>query len=229
MTQHNITKVDELWKAARRCFPVLSPEDQRASIVLLRELARGEVVTISQLARALAAPFDTAEGLVKASALSPFIYADEAGRIQGFFGLSVAHTHHQLVVNGHTFWTWCAFDSLFIPELLSETAEIASRDPETSQLIRLRVSPAGVETVEPGGIVLSMGRPDTWDVTSAARVMATACHFIFFFASRASWERWQAKHPETVLLALDEAFALAKRQNAHLFGAELARPRADRT
>jgi len=49
---------------------------------------------------------------------------------------------------------------------------------------------------EPAGVVLSMGRPETWDQSSAARVMATACHFIYFFASRASGERWQARHPE---------------------------------
>jgi hypothetical protein len=53
--------------------------------------------------------------------------------------------------------------------------------------------------------------------------MESACHFIFFFASLASAERWQAKHADTVLLPLDEAFAYGKRYNAQLFGVELAR------
>lgn len=53
--------------------------------------------------------------------------------------------------------------------------------------------------------------------------MASACHFIFFLASRASGDRWVAEHPGTVLLSLDEAFAAGRLQNLHLFGKELAR------
>lgn len=226
MAYKDIGMVDELWEAARRRFPVLSPDEQRAGIVLLRELARGEPVSIDQFARALGIPAGKSDALVTNSALSPFVHAGEAGQVMGFLGLSVAHTHHQLTVDGRTLWTWCALDSLFIPELVGDTADIESRDPETNQPVRLTVSPSRIEVAEPTGIVLSMVRPNTWDVSSAARVMASACHFIFFFGSRASAEHWQTKHPEPVLLSLDEAFALAKRQNAHLFGTELARRRA---
>jgi alkylmercury lyase-like protein len=56
----------------------------------------------------------------------------------------------------------------------------------------------------------------------AANVMAKFCHFVFFFASRASGERWVAKHRDTFLVSLDDAFALAKRLNARNFGAGLA-------
>lgn len=67
-----------------------------------------------------------------------------------------------------------------------------------------------------------MVRPQTVDFTSNSQVRASACHFIFFFASRASGKRWQAKHPETVLLTLAEAFDFSNRANEHVFGAELA-------
>lgn len=53
--------------------------------------------------------------------------------------------------------------------------------------------------------------------------MANFCHFVFFFTSRSSGERWMAKHPGTFLYSPDEAFALAKRLNARNFGPELAR------
>jgi alkylmercury lyase len=215
------TTVDQLWEAACCRFPRLSRAEQRAGLVLLRALARGEAVSVDQLARALGTSVDTAEALTKDSALSPFVHIDEAGRIQGFWGLSVAHTHHQLTVDHQRLWTWCAFDSLFIPELLGNAAEIESRDPETGELVCLTVTPNNVETVKPTDVLVSMVPPQAWDVTSADRVMASACHFIFFFASRASAERWQVKHPESVSLPLGEAFALAKRQNAHLFGTEL--------
>jgi hypothetical protein len=87
------------------------------------------------------------------------------------------------------------------------------------------MSPDRAEAVEPAGIIVSMGRPETWDAASAPRIIATACHYIHFFASKRSAESWQAKHPEpeTMLLSLDEAVAYGRRSNQHLFGAELAR------
>lgn len=218
MAHDTKSMAEKIWEAARDRFPVLSPEEQRAGIVILRELSHGEAVTRTQVARALGTPAHAAEALLGCSALSAFILADEAGRIQSFLGLSVTPTHHHLRVGERRLWAWCAFDALFLPELLGESATIESRDPESGQLVRLTVTPDHVGASEPDGIAVSMMRPEAWDISSAERIMASACHFIFFFASHTSGMRWQAAHPETVLLTLDESVMLAKRQNARLFG-----------
>jgi len=220
---NTISMIDEL----TRRLPVVSPEDQRIGLVALNALARGEPVSVGQLAKALGTREESVEAFVGGSALSPFIHKDEQHRIQGLWGLSVIPTHHQLTVKGRTLWAWCAVDTLLYAELLGDTVEIETRDPETQQVNRLTLSPTRIERAEPAGIVASMVRPQAADFTSNLRVKASACHFIFFFASHASAERWQAKHPETVLLSLDEAFDFAKRANARVFGAELARRRAE--
>jgi len=227
MTPNPTAMADRLWEAARGRWPVPSLGEQRAGIVLLRQLAHGEPVTIAQFAQALDASDEVAGALLKKSALSPLIHTDEAGRVRGFFGLSVVPTSHHLTVEGRRLWTWCAVDTLFIPELLGARAEVESRDPETGQTVRVSVSAAGIESADPSDAVLSMNSPKTWEVTSATRIMTSACHFILFFGSRAAGERWQMKHPEALLLTLEEAFSFGKRQNAHLFGAELARLRTD--
>jgi alkylmercury lyase len=101
---------------------------------------------------------------------------------------------------------------------------VSSPDPENGEVVRLLVSPDRIESAEPKDAVVSFLLPNANDFqTSAANVMANFCHFVFFFASRASGERWMAKHPGTFLYPLAEAFALAKRLNAKNFGAELAR------
>ena len=161
-------------------------------------------------------------------ALSLFMHTDEQGRIQGFWGLSTKPTHHQVTIDGRKLWAWCAVDTLLYAELLGETTRIETRDPEMGEMNRLVVSPSRVEAVEPTGIVVSVVRPQTADLRSNTGLRASVCHFIFFSASAASGERWQAKHPETVLVSLDEAFAFARRSNARVFGAELARLRSDR-
>lgn len=101
MTWNDIITADDLWEAACCHFPVVSPEGQRSGLVLLRELAKGEPVTTAQLARALGTLVEAAEALTTGSALSPFVHKDEEGRIQGFYGLSVTPTHHQLTIQ----WT----------------------------------------------------------------------------------------------------------------------------
>jgi alkylmercury lyase len=213
-----------LWDATARQHAELSPDEQHAGILLLGELAHGEPVTIAHFAYVLGIPTAKAEVLVKDSALRRFINQDETDRIVGFIGLSLQPTHHLFVVNGRKLWTWCAQDALFLPELLGATAEIESTDPETGQTVRLTVSADRVEAVETDGIVVSLIQPGTMDQSSAARIMATACGHIFFFSSRASGENWQTKHgePETILLSLGEAIAIAKRDNARLFGTEFA-------
>lgn len=69
---------------------------------------------------------------------------------------------------------------------------------------------------------MSFPRLDTIDLSSGERTMATACHFIFFFASRSSAERRLTTHPDAMLVSLDEAFAFTQRHNELLFGTELA-------
>ncbi len=128
--------------------------------------------------------------------------------------------HHRFEVDGRALWTWCAWDGLFIPEITGRSARVTSPDPETKELVRLTVTPDRIASVEP---VISFIRPDS-DVfgTSATNIMATSCHYIFFFASRATGQRWTAKHSGTFLYSLDDGFRLARRLNAANFGVELA-------
>lgn len=221
--KNTTTTLDELVKAADRHLPEWSPEQQRAGLVLFSELARGEPVDPPRLARALETTVPDAEALLGEPSLGQFVDADEDGSAQGFWGLSTVPTQHRFALDDRTLWTWCAFDTLFLPELLGRTARIESVDPEGGEPIRLIVSPAGIETAAPEETVVSMNSPDTWELSSAAQVIASTCHFMFFFASQATGERWAAEHPGTVLLSLEEAFKAGKLQNQRLFGTELAR------
>jgi alkylmercury lyase len=198
-------------------------EEQRAALALYRELAKGRVVDADQLGRSLGIAPAESRALLQRDAIKGFVHPDKDGRVVGFGGLATAPMYHRFEVDGRTLWTWCAWDSLFIPELLGRSARVTSPDPETKEVVRLVVSPERVESVVPDGAVVSFIQPDAQAFqTSAANVMANFCHFVFLFASRPSGERWVAKHPGTFLYPLDDAFALAKRFNARNFGLELA-------
>ncbi|MEQ8396134.1 organomercurial lyase [Thalassobaculum sp.] len=222
MTQTDTSAVDALWEvSALRRAPVPTPAERRAGLVLLRQLARGEPVAVDDFARALRTSVKAADDLVKASRLTRFVLAAEDGRIRGFMGLSVTETPHRMIVDGRALWTWCAYDTLFLPALLDRTAQVETHDPVTGQAIHLTVSPRRVEAVEPAAAVASIVRPEAWDVASAACVIASACNHMFFHVSRATGERWRLEHPGTILLSLEEAFEFGQRSNAHRFGVGL--------
>lgn len=224
MIQTTKPPLDRYWDALTPHLPSFSSDEQRAAVALYRELAKGRPVDAAQLGRALGVDTLTAGALLERESIKAFIYPDEHGRVIGFGGLAAAPMHHGFEVDGRSLWTWCAWDSLFIPEILGTRARVVSPDPETGELIRLVVTPHQIESAVPEDVHVSFLLPDAEDfVSSAANVMAKFCHFVFFFASRTSGERWTAGHPSTFLYRLEEAFALAKRLNARNFGAELAR------
>lgn len=215
--------LDEYWGKLESQLLPFSPEDQRAAVALYRELAKGKAVDAEQLGRALGLSSAESRALLQRDAIKAFIYPDKEGRVLGFGGLAAAPMHHRFEVAGRALWTWCAWDSLFIPGILGRSARVTSPDPETREIVRLVVTPDRIESVAPEEAVVSFIRLDAEIFrTSAANVMATFCNFVFFFASRSSGARWLGKNPGTFLYSLADAFTLARRLNERNFGPALA-------
>ncbi len=191
----------------------ISAEEQEVSLQLFRMLAKGRAVAIEELAEALDLPEEHV-----ASVLEQWngIYYDDEHRIIGYFGLAVRETSHRFEVDGQGLYTWCAWDTLFIPAILQRTARIESSCPATGETIRLTVSPNEVESVEPGSTVVSFLAPEA----SSARenIIGSFCHFVHFFSSSEAGERWTSEHEGTFLLSVDQAFHLGRMMNEARYG-----------
>jgi alkylmercury lyase len=218
-----VPSVEAYWQNLEPHLRAFSAEERRAAVVLYRELAKGKAVSADQLAKALGISSAESGALLQRDSIRSFVYPDAEGRVLGFGGLAAAPMHHRFEVEGRSLWTWCAWDSLFIPEILGRSARVTSQDPETRESVRLVVTPDRIESAVPDGAVVSFIQLEGEAFgTSAANIMANFCHFVFFFASPESGESWVARHPGTFLYALEDAFALAQRLNARNFGSELA-------
>jgi alkylmercury lyase len=194
-----------------RAFPVLGLVEQRVSLQLYRLLAEGQPVARVTLAQRLGISEDKVNGILDRW---PGVFADSQRRIVGYWGLALpaAYTsRHQLTIGGRKLSAWCAWDTLFLPQLLAQTAEIQSAGPDQGATVSLTVSPERVERVQPAGAQMSFLLPDAAAVQKD--VVTTFCHFVHFFASRQAGESWAAQHPGTFLLSIEQAYALARRKN----------------
>jgi alkylmercury lyase len=204
--------LEELAANIVSCFPGLNLLEQRLSLGLYRLLAEGQPVPRMALVNRLETSIETVSRILDSW---PGVFSDADQQIVGYWGLSIPVSYsspHTLRMNGRTLAAWCAWDTLFLPELIGQTAEIESVGPAGSETVRLTVTPECVERVEPVGALISVLLPDAQKMQKD--VVTSFCHFVHFFPSRQAAESWTTKHAGTFLLSIQEAHVLARLKNA---------------
>ena len=191
-------------------FPVLDLFERRLSLELYRLLSIGEPVTRAVLAERL-----QVSGVIVDRILDrwPGLFSDSDRRIVGYWGLSLPAAYkspHQLTIHGQRLSAWCAWDTLFLPELLGKPAEVESRSPGGGA-VKLVVTPTEVDHVEPTDAQLSFLILDAGQVQND--IVSAFCHFVHFFPSRPAGEAWAAQYAGAFILSVAEAHAIARRKN----------------
>ena len=198
----------ELHSDAVALFPKLNAFEQRLSIALYRSLAEGAPVSRERLTTVL----DVSRASI-AEIMSRWrhVVCDDSERIVAYRGLSILPTRHRMTVRAKTLYTWCAWDTLFIPGILGVPAQIESNCPQTNRPIRLEVAADRATPLDPIAPVMS------WPSVDAAAVdedlIANFCQQVHFFYSEEVAMARVSQHVGMQLLHLEDAFALAKHQN----------------
>lgn len=139
---------------------------------------------------------------------------DRAGGVRSILGLSISPTPHQLEVGGRTLYTWCAWDSLFIPRVLQSTGRVRSHCPVSGRPVHLLVTPDGPTDPDPADVRVSFILASC-DIASRDRdgrgeTVGVCCEHTHFLAAEDAAERWRRDHPEGTVLTLAEAAELAR-------------------
>lgn len=203
-----------------KTIPPFSESADQLARELYRQLAWGEPVGPESLAEVLGVSAGGVMDLLASDELKGWAFYDDDGRVIGFRGLALVPMQHLFEVEGRQLYTWCAIDSLFLPELLGFPAWVVSRDPRTGREIRLTVTPDGIESVDPAATVMSYvaGDPEVRQ-TNPAQIMAAFCHHIYFLESPDVGAEWAAEHGHgAFVVSLGEAFELGRLLNAAQFG-----------
>jgi len=181
--------------------PQLSADQSRLLIRSWQLVAEGEPVSDEQLKQT---PLELRmDPDVAHSFLKQMCEFDQDGNLVGVAGLSQKKHPHRFQVNGHILSTWCAWDTLFLPALLKQTAKVESFCPTTKSKIYLTLSPHRVEGYEPANAVLSMvlPEPNPEGPKSAEEIWKVLCHYVFFFSSAKLVTEWfKAKNYDPVIL-----------------------------
>jgi len=178
-------------------------DDAPLARALLRALARGEPVTASALAATTGRP---EHDVTQILARWPNVRRDEQGRVEAFGGLSLRPTEHRFDVHGRRLYTWCAWDTLFLPALLDEQAQVESTCPVTNLRVNLTVAPERV---------LASGPNDVWVSfpplagTCTENIIDSFCCHVHFLAGQNAAARW-VNGRDGFALDLDDAFQLGR-------------------
>ena len=202
------TDLNELAETVIDLFPRLNREEQPLAVGLYRCLAEGRSVSRHGLSKAVQLPIDVVNRMLDET---PGIYCNAEGDVIGFWGLALPETDHRFVIEGRPLYTWCAWDSLFIPQIIQKTADVESTCPVTGDKIRLTISPEKVEKLEPPGAVMSFVTPEAAKIRED--VVQHFCHYVHFFYSAEAGLKWTSENDGTFILSIEEAYQLGRKKN----------------
>lgn len=196
-------------------FVPLGADEQRLAEVVYLLVGTGQPASTDAIASHAGWADDDVEERLRSW---PAVFWNDAGAVVGFWGLAVgAVTAHRIHLYGiGTAWTWCSYDTLFIPGLLDTTARVSSVCSTTGEPIGLTVTSGGVVDVEPAEAVVSLLLPDG---PFGDDVRRSFCHYLLFFTSPDAARDWTDENPGTFWLPVAEAFEVARRVNAAVFPA----------
>lgn len=208
-----IRTVSELAKSLREYGipPSLGPEISPILIQLWRRLAQGKPVSPEQVDQIVAKVSIPRDEVI--SFLNQTSERDSEGNIVGIIGLSLRSHPHRFQVKGHTFSTWCAWDSLFLPLMLNQTANVESTCPQTKKKIRLTIGPETVQTYEPSSAVVSIviPKPTKQGPESVQEIWNVFCHQVHYFSSSDAANQWfNGKNQDVVFLSIEDAYQLGR-------------------
>lgn len=195
--------------------PNLDPRRQRLALATFRLLAQGRPFRPEELARHANLPTEEVAAFFDEW---PDIQRDGEGRVVAFGGLTLEPTSHVLEADGRTLYSWCALDTLFLPELLGRPARIRSTAPETAETISLVVDGWGVHDVVPEGAAMTLHAVNGFDLND---VVGTFCCYVHFFASEQAARAWAGRNEGTYVASIAEGFEYGRLYNHAQLGAAL--------
>ncbi|MFQ5922678.1 MAG: organomercurial lyase [Anaerolineales bacterium] len=204
-----LLKKDELVEEYREAYEAIPKEalelDLRVTIRTIQALSEGKPVSPKELANIWELPLEQVQMVLDAAVAAGRAEIDDQGNLVGGV-LSLNPTAHRISIDGNQVYTWCAYDAIYAPGVVGQTARIESQDPVTRESIRVTITPEGIEDIRPEGTVVSVvgGKTDMRGGPVSPR-----CSQMLFFGSRETANQWLQGRTDVAVLTVEEVFDLA--------------------
>lgn len=141
-----------------------------------RLLARGEPISSTEIAEAAGVEIDDVERGLDAARCE----RDARGRLIDLFGLTLTPTLHRLEIEDRVLFSCCALWAHVLPKLVDATLRVESVDPIRRQVVKLTISPEGLESSEPAESVatLAVATQAAIDADVSDAFCRRVCHFV---------------------------------------------------
>ncbi|MBW8015734.1 MAG: MerR family transcriptional regulator [Planctomycetes bacterium] len=185
----------------------VNPQTRQVCIQLYRQLACGKPVLLENVASLSNITVACTKKILEKWAISAIEY-DEEGKVVAFGGLTLKPTPHILIIEEETLYTWCAFDTLFIPHILHKHALVKSRCPVSQDNISFTVTSGGIKECEPDTTFISLVTPKVSHLKGNVR--GCFCCNIHFFSTEDTALSWLTGHDRAFIVSINEASELAQ-------------------
>jgi len=170
-----------------------------------RLLALGRPLTVKEIARACAA----SEEQISSALATSRCERDTEGRVLDLYGLTLLPTVHRLEIGHRTLFSCCALWAHVVPKVVDATVRVESVDPYSREIVKLSISPEGVETARPQQSAATLA------VASREAIEADVCRAfccqVRHFVTRESAEAFAAAAPNCHPVELPELQGAADR------------------
>jgi len=190
---------EELAKTVVDSWEAAPPSILKVVLSLLQLLQHGKPVTPKELASAIGLDVGVAVKLARRLGAE----FNEEGNLVGW-GLTLVPTPHKYRANGHDLYAWCAADTISFPSVLNHTAVIESPDPISGEIVRLTVTPDGIEGLNPSSAVVSWSLESDLD-----NIRGSFCNLTHFFASQETAAQYVTDRPGLVIVSVESVFEAA--------------------
>jgi len=176
-------------------------------------LAQGKPVPVEKIAEASGIEIESVERAVSAARCE----RDPQGRLIDLYGMTLAPSLHRLEIRDKILFSCCALWAHVIPKLVDATVQVESVDPLRRELVRLSVSPAGVESVDHPGAAATLAVATQEAIDDD--VCRAFCCQVRHFVSRESAEEFAAGRPTCHAVELSELQGAAEQLHQAIWSA----------
>lgn len=210
MESPDLNEIIEAWSINKKSG--FSEDEAKLIQAIYSALAAGRPISAERVSTGSGIPLSTVKTAFRTMRSRGADFDDDGNLIGN--ALSLRPTRHKFEVDGQQLYAWCAVDTLFLPGLVGKTADVESICPATGERIRLRISPTGLESVDPLETVVSVvvpGASAACEPGQGKGADSASCQSMNYFASREAAEKHLGVNSDVAILDVQEASQLAQK------------------